>query len=102
MRTSLCRPVAPTLMLVAVTCGHAHPQPCRCGACIYTCPRETMADLASPLGNPAVCDFPTGHVPNRLALPLGCNVRVDADAAVLEANDCRSWQWEESVACGSR
>jgi muramoyltetrapeptide carboxypeptidase len=41
-------------------------------------------DYIVPLGKPAVADFPFGHEPNPLTLPLGCRARLDADACTLE------------------
>ncbi len=45
--------------------------------------REIMMDRLGPLGKPMITDFPLGHMPNMLSIPLGLNARLDADAGTL-------------------
>ncbi|MCO5297768.1 MAG: LD-carboxypeptidase [Fimbriimonadaceae bacterium] len=46
--------------------------------------REIVRDRLAPLGIPLVIDFPFGHVPQMMTLPLGVRARLDADAGTLE------------------
>jgi len=45
--------------------------------------QRVLSDLILPLGKPALCGFPTGHLPNQLTLPLGHQVELDADEGTL-------------------
>ncbi|MBN1558969.1 LD-carboxypeptidase [candidate division KSB1 bacterium] len=44
---------------------------------------DLIAYYCAPLGIPVICNFPYGHVPIKYTLPIGCHVRLDADAGVL-------------------
>jgi muramoyltetrapeptide carboxypeptidase len=44
---------------------------------------DVLAEHARSLGVPAVVDLPFGHVEHNVTLPLGCEARLDADAATL-------------------
>jgi len=46
--------------------------------------REIVRDRLAPLGLPAIIDFPCGHMRQMLSLPLGLEVRLQADKGVLE------------------
>lgn len=57
----------------------------RCDASIGAKPwREIVRDRIEPLGIPAIFEFPCGHMKHMLTLPLGLNVRLDADTGCLE------------------
>jgi muramoyltetrapeptide carboxypeptidase len=45
--------------------------------------REIVTDRLAPLGRPLVIDFPFGHAPAMLTLPLGIRARLDADRGTL-------------------
>jgi muramoyltetrapeptide carboxypeptidase len=45
--------------------------------------RTIVRDRLQPLGKPMVMDFPHGHAPNMLTLPLGILAELDADAGTL-------------------
>jgi len=59
------------------TCWHGPP-----GRPSLTLP-EVLDDLMAPLGVPVLYGFPCGHGPHRATLPLGVQVRLDADHATL-------------------
>lgn len=40
-------------------------------------------DLIEPLGKPTIVNFPFGHEPNPMTMPLGCMAELDADAGTL-------------------
>jgi muramoyltetrapeptide carboxypeptidase len=40
-----------------------------------------------PLGRPTLIDFPFGHVPSPLTLPLGTRVELNADERTLRVLD---------------
>jgi muramoyltetrapeptide carboxypeptidase len=44
---------------------------------------EIFTDYFAPLGVPVLHDFPAGHVPDQVTLPLGARVRLDADRRAL-------------------
>jgi muramoyltetrapeptide carboxypeptidase len=44
---------------------------------------EVLRDYFSTLGVPVLADFPAGHVPDHVTLPLGVRVRLDASAGTL-------------------
>jgi muramoyltetrapeptide carboxypeptidase len=44
---------------------------------------DVLVDRLVPLGVPMVADFGFGHCPGQLAVPLGAEVELDADAATL-------------------
>lgn len=46
--------------------------------------REIVRDRLAPLGKPLIVDFPFGHVPQMLTLPLGVRARLDADLGELQ------------------
>ncbi len=45
--------------------------------------REIVRERLLPLGKPTILDYPFGHAPNMLSLPLGIRARLDADAGTL-------------------
>jgi muramoyltetrapeptide carboxypeptidase len=45
--------------------------------------RSIVRDRIAPLGIPAIVDYPFGHCPNMLTLPLGIRARMDAGAGTL-------------------
>lgn len=45
--------------------------------------REIVEERLKPLGIPAVVNYPFGHAPNMLSLPMGVRARLDADAGTL-------------------
>lgn len=45
--------------------------------------REIVADRLAPLGRPMIVNFPFGHAPAMLSLPLGIQARLDANAGTL-------------------
>lgn len=45
--------------------------------------REIVRDRLEPLGVPTMIEFPFGHCPNMLSLPLGIRASLDADAGTL-------------------
>lgn len=45
--------------------------------------REIVRDRLAPLGKPLIVDFPFGHAPAMLTLPLGIRARLDADSGSL-------------------
>lgn len=45
--------------------------------------REIVRDRLAPLGVPTIIEFPFGHCPNMLSLPLGIRATLDADAGTL-------------------
>lgn len=45
--------------------------------------REIVRDRVADLGIPAVIDYPFGHAPGMLSLPLGVRAQLDADAGTL-------------------
>lgn len=56
----------------------------RCDPVIGAKPwREIVRDRVAPLGIPTIIDFPFGHMKNMLTLPLGLQVRLDADKGEL-------------------
>ena len=48
---------------------------------------EIFEELIVPAGKPVLMDVACGHVLPTLALPLGANVRLDADAGIIEILD---------------
>jgi muramoyltetrapeptide carboxypeptidase len=48
---------------------------------------DVWQDLLVPLGKPAVVNFPFGHEPNPLTIPLGCTAELDADARTLTVTE---------------
>jgi muramoyltetrapeptide carboxypeptidase len=46
-------------------------------------PEGVWKDVLAPLGVPTIINFPFGHEPNPLTLPLGVHARLDADARTL-------------------
>ena len=44
---------------------------------------EIFTDYFAPLGVPVLLDFPAGHVPDQVTLPLGARARLDADKRTL-------------------
>jgi muramoyltetrapeptide carboxypeptidase len=46
--------------------------------------REIVAERIKPLGIPTMIDFPCGHAPQMLSLPLGVNVRINTELGELE------------------
>ena len=48
---------------------------------------EIFEELIAPAGKPVLMDVACGHVLPTLALPLGANVRLDADAGIIEILD---------------
>jgi muramoyltetrapeptide carboxypeptidase len=44
---------------------------------------EIVEERLRPLGIPTIVNFPFGHAPNMLSLPLGIRARLDADAGTL-------------------
>lgn len=49
--------------------------------------REVLGDVLTPLGKPAVYGVAAGHGRFRLTLPLGCRVRLDADAGAITVEE---------------
>lgn len=45
--------------------------------------REIVTERLAPLGRPLIVNFPFGHAPAMLSLPLGIRARLDADAGSL-------------------
>lgn len=45
--------------------------------------REIVKERLAPLAIPTIIDFPCGHAPQMLSLPLGLQVTMDADAGTL-------------------
>lgn len=43
--------------------------------------QQVLADIVAPLGKPTIAGLAAGHGPGRLTLPLGVEVRVEADAS---------------------
>lgn len=46
--------------------------------------REIVRERFAPLGIPMIIDYPFGHAPNMMTMPLGVKARLDADAGTLE------------------
>lgn len=46
--------------------------------------REIITERLAPLGKPTIVNFPLGHAPNMLTLPMGIRARMDADSGTLE------------------
>lgn len=45
--------------------------------------RDIVADRLGKLGIPTIVEYPIGHAPQMLTLPLGVRARIDADAGTL-------------------
>ena len=45
--------------------------------------KEIVEERLKPLGIPSIVNYPFGHAPNMLSLPLGVRARLDADAGTL-------------------
>jgi muramoyltetrapeptide carboxypeptidase len=45
---------------------------------------EVLLQYLAPLGIPAACGFPVGHIPDQWTLPIGVRARLDAGAGELE------------------
>lgn len=45
--------------------------------------RDIVADRLAGLGIPAIVEYPIGHAPQMLTVPLGVRARIDADAGTL-------------------
>lgn len=45
--------------------------------------RHILKDRLGPLGIPMILDYPFGHAPQMMTLPLGIRARLDADAGTL-------------------
>jgi muramoyltetrapeptide carboxypeptidase len=48
---------------------------------------DLWRDILLPLGKPTVLDFPFGHVPNPLSIPLGCMAELDATSRTLTVTE---------------
>jgi muramoyltetrapeptide carboxypeptidase len=46
--------------------------------------REIVRERFAPLGIPMIIDYPFGHAPNMMTMPLGVKARLDANAGTLE------------------
>lgn len=49
--------------------------------------RTIVTERIRPLGIPTVIDFPVGHIPNMLTVPLGVRVRIDAEAGTMNLRE---------------
>jgi len=51
---------------------------------------DVLADALLPLGIPVICDYPAGHIPNQVTLPMGCRVGMIAEKgqARIELLEC--------------
>lgn len=45
---------------------------------------DIISYYCAPLSIPVISNFPYGHVPKKYTLPIGCPVRLDADAGTLQ------------------
>ncbi|MBN1464421.1 LD-carboxypeptidase [candidate division KSB1 bacterium] len=45
---------------------------------------DIISYYCAPLEIPVICNFPYGHIPIKYTLPMGCRVRLNADAGVLK------------------
>jgi muramoyltetrapeptide carboxypeptidase len=48
---------------------------------------ELLDELIAPLGIPAIANVPVGHGKHMATMPLGAEVRLDADAKTLEVTE---------------
>ena len=51
---------------------------------------DVLSDTFTPLGIPIIYDYPTGHIPAQVTLPMGCRARIiaDDDRPRIELLDC--------------